>query len=583
MNIGTLFVLFGVKVQQEQFKAADKALKVLKIAIAALGVAKLGRELVDMAEEAAKSATHILGMSSALGMSAKTVQEWSYVAQQAGSDINQFSVGISMFERNLREFAAGRGSKRFIDSMHAIRLSRTEAKRDLAGPDGVNAALFKVSDAYLKMGNSANRAAINTGLFGARARGMAQDLGRGSAVLREQIRHVHAIGGIVGDNELQNLKKFNNAINDIKVAWHGLTMTVIGELAPAFTAMLQEVTTFIVENKDAIRNVLEAGFTALTFLFKAMMAVVRLFSAALEGNVAAQAVVITLAGLLISLLVPALYLVAGAAWAALAPLLIPTAIIGGIIFGILQLREHWDEITEALGNAWEATKAKWSQFWQWVKHEVSKIGDAVIGAAHAVGHFVIRVKDIVVGLGHSIKEWLVGVWDTVGQKARAVIDWIMDKVHWLERQLAKVANKIPGVNVHWGEGDMAGGGEPAAPTTLKQAFANTLGVTPGQLNEAMASVTRNALSPFGSHELRAYTEASRSAQSQTARAPAASAAAMAAVSDRPTDRKPSNVSVGPTTININGVKDATEAKDHIADSIDGMHRHAAAAMGGEIQ
>src|SRR4051812_37644242 len=125
MNVGSLFVLFGVKTDADSFRAGMKQLYALQaVASTVTSVLRgVGEGLVHMALGAAESATRILGTSSALGLSAKSFQEWSYVAKQAGSNADQFTVGISMFERNLREFAAGRGSKRFKDAMRDIGLT----------------------------------------------------------------------------------------------------------------------------------------------------------------------------------------------------------------------------------------------------------------------------------------------------------------------------------------------------------------------------------------------------------------------------------------------------------------------------
>jgi hypothetical protein len=326
------------------------------------------KQLVGFVEHTAQAGTHILGMSTALGMSTDAFQSWSYVAKRAGSDATQFATGVSMFERNLLEFSKGRGSKRFADAMAQVGISSGEARGFLAGPDGVNAAIFKVADAYQRMGNNAQRAAINTSLFGQRARGMAQDLSQGGTALREQIAHIHAIGGIVDEKSLQNLKGLNNGIVDMKAAFSGLSTQVIGRLAPHLTELADAAARWIYENRDLIDGVIEAAVTALSTAFEALGAIVdglaNLIRAAMGGDEGATAILIGLAVAIGSIVVPALGAMAVAVIAATWPFLAIAAVVAAIAYGILQLVKHWDVV-----------KAAAKAFLDWVIEGFEEFGD----------------------------------------------------------------------------------------------------------------------------------------------------------------------------------------------------------------
>lgn len=576
MNVGQLFVLFGVKTNKAQFKVANDALKTLKSAVAVMGIARLGHELVNMATEAATSATHILGMSQALGMSTRSMQQWIYVAEQAGSNAQQFTRGISMLERNLREFAAGRGSKQFRESMHLLHMSQREVSADEKGPDGINAAIFKISDAYKAMGNNALRGAINQGLVGARNREMVQDLGKGSAAIKAQFEHLDKLGGVVDEEHLQNLKKFNNAINDIKVAWNAVVMQVVGGLAPAVSKLLEEVAEWIAKNKELIEKVLKVGFEGLTIAFKMFGAVVEYvmaqFDKAFNGDIGAQATLIAIAGAIVSVVVPALYLLAGALVTAMAPIALPMVFITALLILLLELRAHWDEIVTFMREHWMWFVGALLPFmiiplliianWTKVKAALLAVGVAIIAAFAAVGRFFGH-------LGSVIWNALTSPIAPVKSGYHALIDWIIAKLHWAYRQAAKLANLLPGVHVRWGE--ETGAGDKTKPPAVSQTDRNV------ETMAARISAVRAQFSPKPSvNDVNVNF-----ANAPMARPPAGSAAAMSMNAKQP--ERTAHVSVGPTTININGVKNATEAKDHIADSIDGMHRHAAAALGGEVQ
>ncbi len=272
MTVAQLYASFGLQVDEASFKKADALIKNLRRSasnlVAGFGIALGVRGITSFVQEATHAGTHILGMATALGMSTEKFQEWSYVAKRAGSDANQFAVGVSMFERNLKEFAAGRGSKRFKESMAAVGMSVADAKHALASPDGINNAIFKVADAYKRMGNTAERAAINTGLFGQRARGMAQDLSQGSGPLREQIKSIHDAGGILSEEELATLKKADNTLLDLKTQLHVIAMRAVVAFGPQLITMLQSASRWIHDNAETIQNILGGALKSVALLFR---------------------------------------------------------------------------------------------------------------------------------------------------------------------------------------------------------------------------------------------------------------------------------------------------------------------------
>lgn len=391
MNAGELMVLFGLQTDSASFGKAENLVKSLKRTVTALIGVESVKAVTNFVEETAHAGTHILGMATSLGMSTKAFQEWSLVAQKAGSDGQQFSVGVSMFERNLKEFAAGRGSKRFKEAMHAVGLSSQDARKDLAGPDGVNAAIFKVADAYQKMGNTANRAAINTGLFGQRARGMAQDLSQGSAALRAQIEEFRAHGQIVSEADLKKLKQVDNTILDLKMSLKTMAMEAVAAFGPEIVDMLRDAAAWLRENRDIVKDGITAALKTVAFLFvetakaaKLVVEVVRWFNQELRaGNPIAIALfsvlgmgalglitkftmiggllkgILTFAGAIGIQLVSGFIAVGraiGAAFIATGPAGWIIAAIAGIAIAVYEIIEHWDEVKAGIEAAAEALK-----------------------------------------------------------------------------------------------------------------------------------------------------------------------------------------------------------------------------------
>jgi hypothetical protein len=366
-----------------------------------------------------------------------------------------------------------------------------------------------------------------------------------------------------------------NAINDVKVGWQGVTAQILGTAAPAITELLENFAMWFADNRVLIGELLVGAVHALMAAFRAVMVVVDrlagLIRAALGGDTGAQAILLTLAGLLVSLLIPAIAAVGVAIWTATAPLLPITLIIAAIILLVLELHKHWDEIAQALGDAWRGIQDQASAFWQWLSGAVVALGRAIARLPRILWESLAVIGGALWDLLSRIGTWFQNLPDEIKRGIGSAIDAIArlfsDLWHGLVADARKAWDQVvEAAKAAWQQIRTLPGFRwlaetPQAPVASAQAGSSMPPVTSAQTNgpvlaEPVTNVPRGVTG--GSHDATAV------AATQVRRA------------------GPLEVNVGNTTINLYGVKDAMEAKEHIADSIDGMHRHAAAALGGEV-
>lgn len=531
MNVGSLFILFGVKTDADSFRAGMKQLYALQaVASTVTGVLRgVGEGLVHMALGAAESATHILGTAAGLGMSAESFQKWSYVARQAGGDATQVARGIGMLERNLHAFAEGRASKSFKDAMHHIGVTQQQARDAMTGKDGINGAIFLVSDGYKRLGLSAQTAAINQSIAGARNREFLQDLGKGSEFLKGQFRHFEQIGGVVSEDKLQNLKRFNNSVDDLKTSFGALGMQVVGDLAPKFSKMIDKVTAWIGENKEMISDVLTVAFKVVAFAFEVIADVIKriadLIHGVMNGDDGAiiaftlmAALVTTVAIAITSMLIPTIVAMGAALIEAMLPILPWTLLLGGIIVLVILIVKHWDQIRAAL----RAFGREVRDLFNWFGGVLSKsvdgfaklgrfIADAFLKITHTIGDAVISI------VGHIVEKFIQGI-------------------NFIIRGL----NKLPRVNI----------GQIDVPEWAKHNTA--VSETHVEYSDIVGRPGARPGTHVNYRDIQPFKQSTNN-----------------------------SVSVAPTTVNIYGVKDADQAGKHISDAIDAQHRHAFAALGGE--
>ena len=126
--------------------------------------------LLAFASDTVDAAAKLGATAQGLRLTVGQVQELSYVAEASGSSMQKLGVGIGMFERQAREFGAGRGGQVLQATFDVVGLTAMEARDALTGPEGMQHALDKISYRFQNHGRErCERAALASRLFGARA------------------------------------------------------------------------------------------------------------------------------------------------------------------------------------------------------------------------------------------------------------------------------------------------------------------------------------------------------------------------------------------------------------------------------
>jgi hypothetical protein len=528
MNVGQLFVMLGLQVNQGQWNQGMSVIKGLRSAatglIAALGV----RSIVNLVEHTTEAATHLVSLSRAMGMTIEQTQEWGYVAAQSGSNLKELSVGMNMLERNLRLFAEGRGSKVLRDRFTELGFTRDEAQKAIdAGPTGTQNVILKIADGVHKM-DEGMRKATNTQLFGVRAgRAMLADIERGSDGLKELFERRRKMGELTEDDAL-NLRGLGNRIKDVHTSLDALAQKAVAQLAPMLTDLAERAVQWISANRELLTGALEVAVRGVALAFEAVGAIVSwvsdLIHDAMGGDDGATAILIGIAVAIGTILVPALWSMAAPIIAATWPFLAIAAIVALIAYGILQVVKHADAIGAAITSAVDRARKRIKEFWDYVTGE---------NAADNLG------KDISDALSHA--------WDVIKEKAFDVLD-----------SISKKAREIP---VFGWLGEKIGQG--AGMLTNAVTGARHLDMDPGD-----TLISGDDVAPGNIHN-----------------APSAAAQAAAQAAANNTTQQP-NVTIGPThvEINVNSVEDAKRAHDAFQDDrTDNAIRHAVSSVGGEVK
>ena len=199
-------------------------------------------------------------MSQRTGLSAQTLTELKFAAEQSGTTIEQ--LGQAMFRANRR---IGNAVTETGPAVRALKELNLNAK-DLAR-QSPETQLEMLVDALADVEIPARRSQLAFEVFGDNWRQLAPLINSGSDSIRALRKEAQELGNTLTDQQAADAAKLADAMNRLKTAFQGLRTQLGATLAPAITLMLDQMTNFLVEWRKwlgEIRREFIANFRAIT-------------------------------------------------------------------------------------------------------------------------------------------------------------------------------------------------------------------------------------------------------------------------------------------------------------------------------
>ena len=204
------------------------------------GIGVAGGALFAFANNTADSADEIDKMSQKLGLSAEAYQEWDYVMQLAGTDINSMTSGMKTLVNKFED--AKNGGDDSIAMFEQLGLSMEDIQ-DMSQED-----LFATVISSLQgMEDNTERAALATDLLGKSATELRPLLNQSAEATQEQIDALHEMGGVMSDEAVKQGAEFKDSLTSLKTAFGGAANSLAGELIPRITELVNGITQFIAD------------------------------------------------------------------------------------------------------------------------------------------------------------------------------------------------------------------------------------------------------------------------------------------------------------------------------------------------
>ena len=205
--------------------------------------------IVSVSGQTAEYGDNIDKMSQKLGMSAEKYQEWDFVMQHSGSDIDKMTTSMKKLADAVEE-----PTEKSTAAFEKLGISMEQAK-NMSQEDLFGATIT----ALQKMESGTERTALANDLLGKSAMDLGALLNTSAEDTEAMMQQVHDLGGVMSDDAVKASAAYQDSLQNVKTAISGVGRNIGTSFMPAITEMMDGFSALITGNDDAIEG-LESGF-----------------------------------------------------------------------------------------------------------------------------------------------------------------------------------------------------------------------------------------------------------------------------------------------------------------------------------
>lgn len=233
-------------------------LKTAGVAVAGLATAAVatGTKLFNLASGVAKTGDNIDKMSQKIGISTDAYQEWGYVFERCGANVNNLQTGMKTLSSVITD--ATNGSESAAQKLNAVGLSIEEL-------NGLSQEqqLAKVIEALQGMGEGAERTAAATDLLGRSATDMGAVLNMTAGETQDLINEAHEYGMVMSNEAVKNSAAFQDSLTRLQHTAGGLKNAMVGELLPGITQVMDGLSELMIGADGAAEHIQEGAMNVI--------------------------------------------------------------------------------------------------------------------------------------------------------------------------------------------------------------------------------------------------------------------------------------------------------------------------------
>lgn len=410
MNVFELFAKISVDTSgyekglddaAKQGKTAQSKMKGLGTAVGNLGktftkmgatATAVGGGIFAFANKVSKNADEIDKMSQKLGISAQAYQEWDFILEHCGANVE----GLQASMKTLANAAAD-GSDSTTEAFSKLGLKMEDVQK-MSQEDLFATVISRLQD----MGESTERTAVAADLLGRSATELGPVFNMSSKETEEMRKQLHDLGAVMSDEAVKQGAAFQDSMTNLKKSFAGVTNGLAKDLIPKITELMDKFSKFVADG----------GLKKVADIFKKLAPLIAAVGAAIVGAKIAKG---------ISDIITAFKELGGAigtiktgfkaltATLAANPFVAVVTIIAALVAGFIALYKNSETFREGIKKVGEFFKGVFEEAVQIVEGFIESwvIGfNSIMGTAQSV---LESVKQFFINAWENIK----AVWDTV--------------------------------------------------------------------------------------------------------------------------------------------------------------------------
>lgn len=398
---------------------------------AAVAVGALAAATAVAVKSTVDYASAFQDLSEQTQISAETLQGWSFGAQQAGVDQEQFNSSIRDFAKNIGLAMNGTGRALPIIKALGIRL------KDSGGNLRTTADLLpEFADKIAAIKNPAMQAAAASRIFGGAGVELLPFLKQGRAGIEGMTARARELGLIMSNESVAATESFGDKMAQFQAQLSGVRNTVVAAMIPALSSFADKLSVLMTQYGPQISEWAKGFAETLPQRIETLISVFESLASALKPIIAVATFlndVFGLGNLILGVLAVTVATKVVLAIAALKTAMVALGLaigatpIGWIIAGVtalalvaLAVYKNWDKVSVFLDSAWGVIGRAAGQLSAWVGNAFDAMGKA----ASTVGNVIATTFDFIASKIKYVISLIPGVGAalSVGKKA---YDWFV--------------------------------------------------------------------------------------------------------------------------------------------------------------
>ena len=231
-----------------------------RAAIAGSAIAKGLKEVWDISSQVAEIGDNVDKSSQKFMLSRVAYQEWAFVAERSGFEIETLGNAVVNLSKKV-----GEGKEDILGVLEEIGISAADAMT--ATPE----ELFDMVITGLQgVDESTRRAYLADKLFGDAAKQLNPLLNTSAEETQKLKDEVHALGGVMSDQLIDQSAKFQDAQTNLQTAWDGVKYHLAENTLPGMTQIVDGLTQMLTGDfKGGLETAADGVYSYLTGLLSA--------------------------------------------------------------------------------------------------------------------------------------------------------------------------------------------------------------------------------------------------------------------------------------------------------------------------